>query len=876
MLMACCRVIQQEKMGNGLRVMAEIPDPKRSLPLRSFHHLNPHNSNNNNNTEITEEAYPRTHQDSKNPQSTSKPGDLKKPVSSDGAHALEDAHIPSGTGTTKEGETVLQQEWQLEVLSAGEERRTPSSTSRSIQCRRNVFERWAALGHESEASSSLGRPTAKRQLSAESAQTFRVVKKSTVMQGPRREMVSPAQGRDRAALIPRTVALKKKSRKELFSSPEVFRKVDAHALSTGKELRAQGIYSVQKIGQTITQGAVSDLERVRAVWTWLCHNIEYDVSGYLGLSEKLCSPEHVIKAGKGVCCGYSSICLQMCSEVGIECREISGHGKGIGYRVGQSYQNTKSNHMWNAVRLGGQWFLLDACWGAGTVDIESKTFMPRYDEFYFLPDPEDFIDTHCPDEPQWQLLDHPVPLEEFERRVFKTSEFYRMGLTVLYPKHSHLLTVNGEATVSLGCRRPLDFTYQISQQSGVITQDVSSSFGLLTISRMGMKLKLIPPACGIYDVKIFSRPANTAGTFHWVCSFQLECPEPQPSEELPENPFLSWGLQQNAQALGLKECSHGAEPIMLENGSFELVVRTSKPLMLLCELVHKDLDTCLAKRCLATQIELDRLTCHVLCPYRGYYRLSVFVRDFNRREDPFQNVGNFLLKCTGSGINLNELFPPALSTSCGPGIKTAQAGISKFSHTGAIINTQQGKCNITFHNSRDLELHAVLVKEPLKTSGHPLSRHVLFTQTDCKVTVSVSLPEAGIYKLGLYAKTDSSQDFSHLCDYVLRCTSENRWPPFPSTYSAWRKGCVLFEPRAGMLEPLSRVRFRVRCPGAHSICVVGESQTDLQLNKSRVWEGEVFTGSAVPELKLAGKFKSESSDMEVILSFSLLNNQNEL
>ncbi|MBN3325867.1 KY peptidase, partial [Atractosteus spatula] len=732
--------------------MADIPDPKRSLPLKSFHQLNPHNSNNNNNTEITEEAYPRTHQDSKNPQSTSKPGDLKKPVSSDGAHALEDAHIPSGTGTAKEGKTVLQQEWQLEVLSTGEERRTPSSTSRSIQCRRNVFERWAALGHESQASSSLGRPTAKRQLSAESAQTFRVVKKSTVMQGPRREVVSQAQGRDRAALIPRTVALKKKSRKELFSSPEVFRRVDAHALSTGKELRAQGIYSVQKIGQTITQGAVSDLERVRAVWTWLCHNIEYDVSGYLGLSEKLCSPEHVIKAGKGVCCGYSSICLQMCSEVGIECQEISGHGKGIGYRVGQSYQNTKSNHMWNAVRLGGQWFLLDACWGAGTVDIESKTFMPRYDEFYFLPDPEDFIDTHCPDEPQWQLLDHPVPLEEFERRVFKTSEFYRMGLTILNPKHSHMVTVNGEATVSLGYRRPLDFTYQISQQSGIITQDVSSSFGLLTISRMGMKLKLFPPACGIYDVKIFARPANTAGTFHWVCSFQLE-----------------W-----------------------------------------------------------------------------------------------------------SGINLNELFPPALSTSCGPGIKTAQAGISKFSHTGAIINTQQGKCNITFHNSRDLELHAVLVKEPLKTSGHPLSRHVLFTQTDCKVTVSVSLPEAGTYKLGLYAKTDSGQDFSHLCDYVLRCTSENRWPPFPSTYSAWRKGCVLFEPRAGMLEPLSRVRFRVRCPGAHSICVVGESQTDLQLNKSRVWEGEVFTGSAVPELKLAGKFKSESSDMEVILSFSLLNDQNEL
>lgn len=40
--------------------------------------------------------------------------------------------------------------------------------------------------------------------------------------------------------------------------------------------------------------------------------IEYDVGGYLGHSEKLCSPEEVIAAGRGVCCGYSSLCTEMC------------------------------------------------------------------------------------------------------------------------------------------------------------------------------------------------------------------------------------------------------------------------------------------------------------------------------------------------------------------------------------------------------------------------------------------------------------------------------------------------------------------------------------------------------------------------------------
>lgn len=71
-------------------------------------------------------------------------------------------------------------------------------------------------------------------------------------------------------------------------------------------------------------------------------------------------------------------------------------------------------------------------------------FCLRYDDFYFLTDPENFINSHCPDEAQWQLLDDPIPLDQFERRVLKTSEFYCLGLTLIYPKNFHLVT--GELT----------------------------------------------------------------------------------------------------------------------------------------------------------------------------------------------------------------------------------------------------------------------------------------------------------------------------------------------------------------------------------------------------------------------------------------------
>lgn len=65
---------------------------------------------------------------------------------------------------------------------------------------------------------------------------------------------------------------------------------------------------------------------------------------------------------------------------------------------------------------------------------------PRFDDFYFLTDPEEFIDSHFPDEERWQLLDAPVTLEEFELKVFKTSAFFTMGLRLIQPHRSHIFT----------------------------------------------------------------------------------------------------------------------------------------------------------------------------------------------------------------------------------------------------------------------------------------------------------------------------------------------------------------------------------------------------------------------------------------------------
>uniref|UniRef100_A0A3Q2QEY6 Kyphoscoliosis peptidase n=1 Tax=Fundulus heteroclitus TaxID=8078 RepID=A0A3Q2QEY6_FUNHE len=602
------------------------------------------------------------------------------------------------------------------------------------------------------------RPAAKRQLSSESAaKSITAVKKSAQRKEPNEQthLHQKAQLGQRGGLNAALPGQRKRSR-DLFKSSEVFHRLDSDVIRAGAELKQKCVCDVKTIVKSITQGARNELEQLRAIWVWLCNNIEYDVSGYLGHTEKLSSPEEVIAAGRGVCCSYSNLCTKMC----------------------------------------------------------------RFDDFYFLTDPEEFIDSHFPDEQKWQLLDKPISIEEFEKRVFKTSAFFTMGLRLISPLHYHIITDDGEATVSLGFSRPTTFTYEITQHQDLLhcgaleqKESSSSSFGLLTVSHRSMKLQLMPPQSDTYDVQLFARSEKAMTPLIWVCSFTVECPNPKATEDIPENPFLSWGLQPFAGSLGVIGSSQNSEVTEVEDGVFDMVLKTCKPLMVLCELVHPQMDDAISKCCLATQIQPDSLTCHVLCPFHGFYRLSLFVRDYEKTEVKFENAANYLLHCKGKVVGLEELFPPNLGSACGPGTRTARAGLSRFSHNLALVSTQQGKCNITFHNQQDLELHYVLSKKNIP-STFPLSRYIFCTYTDHKVTVSLSLPEAGMYRLGLYARITSGGDFSPMCDFVLKNSFPQIRPPFPCVYSAWGKGCVLFEPRVGLLEPLSWVLFRVRVPGA--------------------------------------------------------------
>lgn len=193
------------------------------------------------------------------------------------------------------------------------------------------------------------------------------------------------------------------------SPAQTFDRIDAIARQT----RAPKDHSVEKLAASLAANCQSEKEKARAFFVWMAENIRYDIKTFEksdDLSHEKWSlrqePEQVIKTEKAVCAGYTRLYNALCHAVGMEALEVDGITKDQRGRVRQG------GHAWSLVRADGQWYLVDATWGAGDVDIEERKYIAHFKPQYFFPAPETMLANHFPFDPLFQLL--PAPLTEAE------------------------------------------------------------------------------------------------------------------------------------------------------------------------------------------------------------------------------------------------------------------------------------------------------------------------------------------------------------------------------------------------------------------------------------------------------------------------------
>lgn len=197
--------------------------------------------------------------------------------------------------------------------------------------------------------------------------------------------------------------------------------IDAHALAAPADVEI----SPQRLVRYLVHAARTDAEKARAIFRWIADRIDYDLNAYFsGALEKTDSSD-VLTRRSAVCDGYATLFEQLARQAGLEVVSIAGYAKAYAYFAGKAID--KPNHAWNAVRIEGQWRLIDATWGAGYV--RDGHYVKALTEAFFLAPPEQMMFSHFPQDERWQLQSiGNLSKREFEALPTLEPAFFHTGI----------------------------------------------------------------------------------------------------------------------------------------------------------------------------------------------------------------------------------------------------------------------------------------------------------------------------------------------------------------------------------------------------------------------------------------------------------------
>ncbi len=295
--------------------------------------------------------------------------------------------------------------------------------------------------------------------------------------------------------------------------------------------KGNDLSNLPQLAHILTDNLSTDVEKFRAIYTWVSTNIEADYYGFMKNSAKRGKYhkdnlelykwnksfssqvfKKLAKEKKTICTGYAYLVKSLANYANIKCEIIDGFGRN------ESSEASKlkfPNHSWNAVQLNNKWYLCDATWSSGAYNLNTFTFEFDYNDGYFLADPELFAKNHFPDEVSWLLKDEKANLTEFLKAPVIYDYAFKYAVFPIEPSMMHLeLEKNKEAIFLLKELKGIDINTIFLQ----INYGTRIEYIKPTIERLengSIKIKYTFTKLGFYDVHI------NLGT-HSICTYVVK------------------------------------------------------------------------------------------------------------------------------------------------------------------------------------------------------------------------------------------------------------------------------------------------------------------------------------------------------------------
>ncbi|WP_299278618.1 hypothetical protein [uncultured Psychroserpens sp.] len=224
------------------------------------------------------------------------------------------------------------------------------------------------------------------------------------------------------------------------------------------------------LAHNLTSTLPTQVEKFRAIHTWVCHNIKADSNQHDIVARKRRTLENdsiafmkwnnsykkiafqkLLKRKETMCTGYAYLIKELCFLANLDCVIVDGYARTIDSNIKKL---ESPNHSWNAVNLGGKWYLSDATWSSGYIK-SGNVFVRDYNEGYFLADPILYAKSHYPLNKKW-LLDDSLINSKFVAGPLVYAETFKQHITPLYPKKMNVdINKNTEISFSFKSENPI-------------------------------------------------------------------------------------------------------------------------------------------------------------------------------------------------------------------------------------------------------------------------------------------------------------------------------------------------------------------------------------------------------------------------------------
>lgn len=541
--------------------------------------------------------------------------------------------------------------------------------------------------------------------------------------------------------------------------------------------------------------------------------------------------------------------------------------------------------------------MVDCHWAARRLvgrKITAENVRYELDEYYFMPDPEQLIFTHYPDDKNWQLLASPVTIDEFENMVPVKSAFFKFGLQILSHRNAVIRTQN-EITLRISCpphmASTLAFTFTLTFDNG------KDEFQGTKLNRFGMQemvenvsfFTLRPPTKGVYHLIIYAKDLSAQakeGVYGGVCEYVIDYEQnPNAVQPFPPTAHTSWGPGDSNHKYGLVALQKGAI-FSTVNGMAEVKFKQPKEYRYTAKLKSSFMEDKEIQTYCMQRVVGDTVIFTITAPAKGEFGLEIYANDHEVDGNSLFHAYQYLFVCPQL-TSKPEPMPALPPNFLGQQVNYKKLGLTATSHIDPFIQTETGEVVVSFGLSQAVRMTSQLIL--VGVAGKPnedCTDYILQQTRSDNVQFLLRLPKVGMYKFQLYAqpKADTSESLPSVFNYLINCRASNAGViVFPRQYGQWKEGCYLYEPIDGFLsqnrtnlgsssKPQS-IYFKLSVPSAKALSVVvGEVWTPLKLNSPDVFEGEANLAKHFgkdKKLAVCANYTQDDTSYSTLLEYSM-------